>query len=79
MVGTLKKKNYILPRTGKVGVPFVASYSAAKFALHGFFDALRQELQLQNANVSISTFVIGEMINSLFRCYKTNIDCFNSF
>ncbi|XP_071788180.1 hydroxysteroid 11-beta-dehydrogenase 1-like protein isoform X3 [Asterias amurensis] len=46
---------------GKVGVPFVATYSAAKFALHGFFDALRQELQLQNANVSISTFVIGSI------------------
>ncbi|XP_071788179.1 hydroxysteroid 11-beta-dehydrogenase 1-like protein isoform X2 [Asterias amurensis] len=46
---------------GKVGVPFVACYSASKFALHGFFDALRQELQLQNANLSISTFVIGSI------------------
>ncbi|XP_071788595.1 11-beta-hydroxysteroid dehydrogenase 1-like [Asterias amurensis] len=44
---------------GKVGIPFVAVYSASKFALHGFFDSLRQELHIQNINVSISTFVLG--------------------
>ncbi|XP_022084539.1 hydroxysteroid 11-beta-dehydrogenase 1-like protein isoform X1 [Acanthaster planci] len=44
---------------GKIGLPFVAIYSASKFALHGFFDALRQEYKMQNFGISISTFVLG--------------------
>ena len=41
-------------------MPFVAVYSASKFALHGFFDALRQEYEMQNFGVSVSTFVLGK-------------------
>ncbi|XP_022083109.1 hydroxysteroid 11-beta-dehydrogenase 1-like protein [Acanthaster planci] len=44
---------------GKAGVPFVADYSASKFALHGFFDSLRQEFQMQNIGISVTMFVIG--------------------
>lgn len=29
---------------GKMGVPLLSSYSASKFALHGYFDALRAEV-----------------------------------
>ena len=31
---------------GKMGVPLLSSYSASKFALHGYFDALRAEVSL---------------------------------
>ncbi|XP_067863942.1 11-beta-hydroxysteroid dehydrogenase 1-like isoform X2 [Heptranchias perlo] len=44
---------------GKIGTPFVVSYSAIKFALDGFFSSLRQELFLLNHNVSITLCVIS--------------------
>ncbi|XP_022100517.1 hydroxysteroid 11-beta-dehydrogenase 1-like protein B isoform X4 [Acanthaster planci] len=46
---------------GKVGFPFVSKYCAAKFALHGFFGALRQEFQLQNIGISVTIFVLGSI------------------
>ncbi|XP_038057983.1 hydroxysteroid 11-beta-dehydrogenase 1-like protein isoform X2 [Patiria miniata] len=46
---------------GKVGVPFVADYSASKFALHGFFDTLRQEYQMQNMGISVTIFSLGSI------------------
>ncbi|XP_038076707.1 hydroxysteroid 11-beta-dehydrogenase 1-like protein [Patiria miniata] len=59
----LKKSNghigVVSSGAGKIGLPFVAVYSASKFALHGFFDALRQEYEMQNFGISISTFVLG--------------------
>jgi len=38
---------------GKVGVPLRSGYSASKFALHGFFDALRAEQVDNNIDVTI--------------------------
>ncbi len=38
---------------GKFGVPYRSGYSASKMALHGFFDALRAELNHTNINVTM--------------------------
>jgi len=38
---------------GKFGVPIRSGYSAAKMALHGFFDALRAELYEKNVKVTM--------------------------
>jgi short-subunit dehydrogenase len=45
---------------GHVGTPFTAAYSASKHALHGFFNALRNELRIIGGNnVSITLCAIG--------------------
>ncbi|XP_075299217.1 11-beta-hydroxysteroid dehydrogenase 1 isoform X3 [Opisthocomus hoazin] len=44
---------------GKTGIPFVAPYSATKFALDGFFSSLRQEFIIDKVNVSITLCVLG--------------------
>ncbi|KAJ7331753.1 hypothetical protein JRQ81_013933 [Phrynocephalus forsythii] len=44
---------------GKVGFPLLVPYSATKFALDGFFSSLRQELVMQNTNVSITLCILG--------------------
>ncbi|EDO33257.1 predicted protein [Nematostella vectensis] len=36
---------------GKWGFPYEATYSASKFALHGYFDALRLEVEESNINI----------------------------
>ena len=38
---------------GKIGTPISSSYSATKFALHGYFDALRAEISFKNVNIQI--------------------------
>ncbi|XP_053391384.1 hydroxysteroid 11-beta-dehydrogenase 1-like protein, partial [Mercenaria mercenaria] len=43
---------------GKVASALTASYSAAKFALDGFFNALRQELMTYNSGISITQCVL---------------------
>uniref|UniRef100_A0A8D0DI01 11-beta-hydroxysteroid dehydrogenase 1 n=1 Tax=Salvator merianae TaxID=96440 RepID=A0A8D0DI01_SALMN len=48
---------------GKVGFPFVAPYSATKFALDGFFSSLRQEFVMRNTNISITLCILG-LINT---------------
>ncbi|XP_063153523.1 11-beta-hydroxysteroid dehydrogenase 1 [Candoia aspera] len=48
---------------GKIGFPFIAPYSATKFALGGFFSSLRQEFIMQNTNVSITICILG-LINT---------------
>ncbi|THU41959.1 SDR family NAD(P)-dependent oxidoreductase [Niastella caeni] len=40
---------------GKIGTPMRSAYSAAKHALHGFFDCLRAEVWKDNINVTIIT------------------------
>ncbi|NXJ11506.1 DHI1 dehydrogenase, partial [Odontophorus gujanensis] len=45
--------------SGKVASPFVAPYSATKFALEGFFSSLRQEFVIENINVSITLCILG--------------------
>ncbi|CAH1241864.1 HSD11B1L [Branchiostoma lanceolatum] len=44
---------------GKIGNPFTAFYAATKFGLDGFFTSLRQELVMQDINVSVTYCVIG--------------------
>ncbi|XP_038057984.1 hydroxysteroid 11-beta-dehydrogenase 1-like protein [Patiria miniata] len=58
---------------GKAGVPFVADYSASKFALHGFFDTLRQEYQMQNMGISVTIFVIGSIDTPNAREYSKKV------
>lgn len=38
---------------GKFGVPMRSGYSASKFALHGFFEALKAELYDSNINITM--------------------------
>ena len=66
--GTIALTKYLLPYfikqksghyvtvtsvVGKVGTPYRTSYSAAKHALHGFFDALRAEIYKYNIYVTL--------------------------
>ncbi|XP_053403022.1 hydroxysteroid 11-beta-dehydrogenase 1-like protein [Mercenaria mercenaria] len=44
---------------GKFAASLTASYSEAKFALDGFFSALRQELMTHNSGISITQCVLG--------------------
>lgn len=44
---------------GKIAQPFVAIYSASKFALDGFFSGLRQELAMRNCDISITLCILG--------------------
>uniref|UniRef100_A0A8C5T6Z5 11-beta-hydroxysteroid dehydrogenase 1 n=1 Tax=Malurus cyaneus samueli TaxID=2593467 RepID=A0A8C5T6Z5_9PASS len=44
---------------GRTGGPFIAPYSATKFALDGFFSSLRQELIMDKVNVSITLCILG--------------------
>ncbi|NXO02901.1 DHI1 dehydrogenase, partial [Rhinopomastus cyanomelas] len=44
---------------GKTGVPFLAPYSATKFALDGFFSSLRNEFVIEKVNVSITLCILG--------------------
>ena len=46
---------------GKMGLPKVAPYSATKFALHGFFDSLRIELDYKDIPVSLTMAVLGNI------------------
>ncbi len=48
---------------GKMGIPYVAPYSASKHALHGFFDSMRLELDLSipDHKVGITTSIIGNI------------------
>jgi len=44
---------------GRVSSPVVASYSSSKFALEGFFSALRLELQWRNTGVGVTMCSVG--------------------
>ncbi|XP_065554636.1 11-beta-hydroxysteroid dehydrogenase 1-like [Lathamus discolor] len=44
---------------GRIGTPFIAPYTATKFALEGFFSSLRQEFILEKVNISITLCVLG--------------------
>mmetsp|Transcript_8901 Transcript_8901/g.8808 ORF Transcript_8901/g.8808 Transcript_8901/m.8808 type:complete len:321 (+) Transcript_8901:66-1028(+) len=38
---------------GRIGTPIASSYSATKFALHGYFDALRGEVNFKGINIQL--------------------------
>lgn len=44
---------------GKMSLPLIASYSASKFALDGFFSAIRKEYLISKVNVSVTLCVLG--------------------
>ncbi|XP_016421993.1 hydroxysteroid 11-beta-dehydrogenase 1-like protein [Sinocyclocheilus rhinocerous] len=44
---------------GKLASPFVALYTATKFAMNDFFGALQNELALKKSNVSVSILILG--------------------
>lgn len=44
--------------SGKFGTPLAAGYSASKFALHGYFEAVRAEMEVLN-NISVSIVCPG--------------------
>lgn len=44
---------------GNIGMPRFAPYSASKFALQGFFSALRQELAQRRVDVAVTVCVLG--------------------
>ncbi|XP_053321463.1 hydroxysteroid 11-beta-dehydrogenase 1-like protein isoform X2 [Spea bombifrons] len=48
---------------GKVPIPYAGPYAASKFALEGFFGALRHELTMQDIPVSITLCILG-LINT---------------
>lgn len=48
---------------GKIGQPFLAAYSASKFALNGFFQAFRYELKMRDSKISVTNCNIG-LINT---------------
>ena len=59
---------------GHVGVPKTAIYSAAKHALHGFFNALRNELIMSgNENVGVTMCAIGSMDTEGAKSFKDRI------
>ncbi|XP_070559673.1 hydroxysteroid 11-beta-dehydrogenase 1-like protein isoform X3 [Ptychodera flava] len=46
---------------GYIGIPSMISYSTSKFAIHGFFFGLSQELAMKNINVSVTLCVLGSI------------------
>uniref|UniRef100_A0A8C8ZYQ2 11-beta-hydroxysteroid dehydrogenase 1 n=1 Tax=Prolemur simus TaxID=1328070 RepID=A0A8C8ZYQ2_PROSS len=57
---------------GKMAHPLVASYSASKFALDGFFSSLRKEHSAAKVNVSITLCVLG-LINTVYLKHVASI------
>jgi len=45
--------------SGKIAQPYLAPYSSSKFALDGFFSVLRQELVIDEIDVSVTICYIG--------------------
>lgn len=52
---------------GLVGVPMQSAYNAAKFAVRGFTEALRHELELDGANIGVTTVHPGGIKTNIAR------------
>jgi short-subunit dehydrogenase len=52
---------------GLISVPSQAAYNAAKFAVRGFTDTLRMELDIEGANVSVTTVHPGGIKTNIAR------------
>jgi NAD(P)-dependent dehydrogenase (short-subunit alcohol dehydrogenase family) len=52
---------------GLISVPSQAAYNAAKFAVRGFTDTLRMELEIEGANVSCTTIHPGGIKTNIAR------------
>ena len=52
---------------GLISVPSQSAYNAAKFAVRGFTDSLRMELEIEGANVSVTTVHPGGIKTNIAR------------
>ncbi len=52
---------------GLISVPSQSAYNAAKFAVRGFTDSLRMELEIEGANVSVTTIHPGGIKTNIAR------------
>ena len=52
---------------GLISVPSQSAYNAAKFAVRGFTDTLRMELEIEGANVSVTTVHPGGIKTNIVR------------
>ncbi len=52
---------------GLISVPSQSAYNAAKFAVRGFSDSLRMELEIQGAHVSVTTIHPGGIKTNIAR------------
>ena len=52
---------------GLISVPSQSAYNAAKFAVRGFSDTLRMELEIEDANVSVTTIHPGGIKTNIAR------------
>jgi len=52
---------------GLISVPSQSAYNAAKFAVRGFTDSLRMELEIEGANVSVTTIHPGGIKTNIVR------------
>jgi NAD(P)-dependent dehydrogenase (short-subunit alcohol dehydrogenase family) len=52
---------------GLISVPSQSAYNAAKFAVRGFTDTLRMELEIEGANVSVTTIHPGGIKTNIVR------------
>ena len=52
---------------GLISVPSQSAYNAAKFAVRGFTDSLRMELEVEDANVSVTTVHPGGIKTNIAR------------
>jgi NAD(P)-dependent dehydrogenase (short-subunit alcohol dehydrogenase family) len=52
---------------GLISVPAQSAYNAAKFAVRGFSDTLRMELDIEDANVSVTTIHPGGIKTNIAR------------
>uniref|UniRef100_A0A452I3E3 Hydroxysteroid 11-beta dehydrogenase 1 like n=1 Tax=Gopherus agassizii TaxID=38772 RepID=A0A452I3E3_9SAUR len=59
--------------SGRIGAPFTLSYSAAKFALEGFYSSLRRELRLREISLSVTVAVLGYIDTAKVDCWFTRL------
>ena len=57
---------------GLISVPSQSAYNAAKFAVRGFTDTLRMELEIEGANVSVTTVHPGGIKTNIVRNARTD-------
>jgi len=57
---------------GLMGIPGQSAYNAAKFAVRGFTDSLRIELEIEGANVSATTIHPGGIKTNIARGARAN-------
>jgi butyryl-CoA dehydrogenase len=57
---------------GLISVPSQSAYNAAKFAVRGFSDTLRMELEIERANVSVTTIHPGGIKTNIARNARMN-------